>query len=112
MDIRFVMIYRTTWADEIKHWFNRIETATKELEATKEDMEDYSDKWEQVNEAYHWWLIRMDQQLDSFSTPSANELHELVYEAFHIGRHNGLYWNKVSKLIYEWFVEVYGTHIN
>ena len=111
MDIRFVMTHKS-WADEIKHHFNRIGEATQELEAAKDNLEGYDEKWEQVNEAFHWWLIRMDQQLDWFNDASANQLHELIYEAFNIGKCNGLYWNKVSKLIYSWFVEAYGTHIN
>ena len=83
-----------------------IKTALANLEEYKDDDEKYHENWLIVNDAFKWWLIRLEQWLGGFSTPYSEEIYDLCIEAQRLGQRSGFYWNKISKqlilIVDEW----------
>ena len=76
-----------------------IETALARLHANLDDDEAYRENWFAVNDAFKWWLIRLEQWLGGFSTPYSEEIYQLCIDAQRLGQKNGYYWNKISKAL-------------
>lgn len=90
------------WYDEMMHHYQEI-SECKTLLDQSETEEEYKTRWNQWNEAYHWWLIRMDQYLCRYNTKQHNLIHEINYQCFQIGKQTGYWNNKYSRILYDWF---------
>lgn len=65
--------------------------------------EQYTERWYEIEEKFHWMLIRLEQYLGGITqTEEVNELYKRVIKAIVIGKKKtSYYWNVVSKEIFE-----------
>ena len=88
--------------DEMMQHYHEIGAAKTSLKEAETD-EEYETRWNTMNEAYHWWLIRMDQYLCAYNDKMHNLVHEINYQCFLIGGKTGYWNNKYSRILYDWF---------
>jgi len=102
MDPTFIFQKNNPWYESMMRHYHEIDRAKQSLDQSTTE-EEYETRWNTWNEAYHWWLIRMDQYLCSYNTKQHNLIHEINYHCFRVGQKTGYWNNKYSRRLYDWF---------
>ena len=101
-DFHYIFQKQDPWYESMMEHYQQIQPSKTLLDQSKTE-EEYKTRWNKWNEAYHWWLIRMDQYLCQYNTKHHNMVHEIVMNCFQIGQQTGYWNNKYSRTLYNWF---------
>lgn len=102
LDFQQIFPKTNLWYDEMMHHYHEINKCKTLLDQSTTDKE-YMENWDAWNQAYHWWLIRMDQYLNFYGDKCHEQIHDIVYAAFTLGQRTGYWNNKHSRLLYNLF---------
>lgn len=106
-DFHYIFQKQDPWYESMMEHYQQIQPSKTLLDQSKTE-EEYKTRWNKWNEAYHWWLIRMDQYLCQYNTQEHNLVHKINYQCFLIGGKTGYWNNKYSKTLYNWFQKAIG----